>query len=151
MGLARRLRNFAALSGREQLATLEAGLMLVRARLLIALVPLARWRDEIALTPPDGRAPAPLTARQRDAAMLVTRAIDRAARHVPARFVCLPQALAARWMLARRQVPTELFFGTRHAAESDREFHAWLKAGKMMVTGACDERDYVVFGSQRRS
>jgi hypothetical protein len=117
---------------------------------LVTFVPHTRWRKQIEVVQGGETTAVKLAKPQRQRARMVMRSINRAGRNLPVEFVCLPQALSARWMLSRRGVPTELFLGTRRAAEADREFHAWLKAGDIMITGDCDEREYAVFGSQRR-
>lgn len=134
----------------EKLAFAEAAILLTYARILVNFVPLSRWRKQIAVSPDKGTIIEQLSEGQRETARMVMRTIRRVGRNVPVEFVCLPQALSARWMLSRRGVPTTLYLGTRRAAEEDREFHAWLKVGKLMITGHCDEDEYVVFGTQRR-
>ena len=151
MSLLRKFRTFAALPFRERLAFFEAAALLAYARLLVRFVPLARWRKEISVSRrPGGADEARMGGQRRDDAKLVRRTIKRVGRNVPVEFVCLPQALTARWMLTRRNVPTELFLGTRFSAEENREFHAWLKAGDFMVTGDCVESEYAILGSQKR-
>ncbi|WP_271438360.1 lasso peptide biosynthesis B2 protein [Pontixanthobacter luteolus] len=151
MSLLRKLHTFAALPFREKLAFFEAAVLLAYARLLVRFVPLSKWRKEIAVSRRSGDGGAPrMGGQRRDDAKLVRRTIKRVGRNVPVEFVCLPQALTARWMLSRRNVPTELLLGTRFSAEENREFHAWLKAGDFMVTGDCVESEYAILGSQKR-
>lgn len=128
----------------------EAGGLLTLARLMVNLVPLSFWRNQIAVSPDAEVRSQPLSPRQREIAIAVRHSIARVSRNLPIEFVCLPQALTARWMLARRNVPCKLFIGTKREAEAEREFHAWLKSGRTMITGDCEEDDYVVFGSQAR-
>lgn len=79
------------------------------------------------------RSPAPAPA---DAALAraVGDAVTVAARHVPWNAVCLPQAIAAKAMLARRGQASVVHFG---AARSGGELtaHAWLTAGDEIVVG----------------
>lgn len=150
MAIGRKLQTFRQLSGTERIAFAEAAILLTYARLMVRFVPLSHWRREVEVSAPAHIERPALSAEQRETARMVTRTIRRVGRNVPVQFVCLPQALSARWMLARRGVPTELFLGTRRAAEAEREFHAWLKAGRMMVTGHCEESDYAILGSQYR-
>ncbi len=61
-------------------------------------------------------------------------AVSRIA-HWPVRWaVCLPQALAAHWMLARRAIPSQIQFGvsSRSGALSS---HAWLVCAGRHVLG----------------
>ena len=150
MPILRKIQTFRSLPGREAWAFVEASLLLAYARVLVTFVPLKRWRHQVELAKPDAAITHELTKTQRQTARMIERTLRRTGRNLPLEFVCLPQALAARWMLSRRGTPTELFFGTRLATEEDREFHAWLKAGDIMITGHCDESEYAIFGSQKR-
>lgn len=74
---------------------------------------------------------------------LVCWAIDAAERHLPWHPVCLPRAIAAQWMLRRRQIPSTLYLGADPARDYDA--HAWVRAGRTVVTGGpLDDRYKVV-------
>lgn len=140
-----KLRSILAIPAREWLGLLEAGVLLALARLLILSVPARYWRLSLSEEGGESREHARLAASERDTVVAVSRSIARAVRFAPVAFVCLPQALTARWMLRRRGIEARLYFGTRHAAEEVREFHAWVKVGRTWVTGHCNEEDYVIF------
>jgi hypothetical protein len=59
--------------------------------------------------------------------------VDRVADRLPWRPVCLPRAMAARWMLRRRGIPCELRLGI--ASTAPLAAHAWLTAGGRVVQG----------------
>ncbi|WP_164931324.1 lasso peptide biosynthesis B2 protein [Erythrobacter sp. HKB08] len=140
-----KLKTMASMPRAEWAGYAEAMACLLWARLLVLLVPLKHWRKHIADGIEAKGTLEPLDESEREAVKLVARSISRAVRNTPVELICLPQALAARWMLARRGVATQLYLGTRMAAEEDREFHAWLKAGRTWVTGHCDEENFVTF------
>lgn len=48
--------------------------------------------------------------------------------------VCLPQALAAHWMLARRAIPSHIRFGVR-TAPGTLAAHAWLVCNGRQILG----------------
>lgn len=84
----------------------------------------------------------------------VARVVRRVARHVPFPVVCLPQAMAAQWMLRRRGIPSRLFFGARRrlrpesaphtdGSASGMDFHAWLTVGDDCVLGGAERDTYV--------
>jgi hypothetical protein len=50
-------------------------------------------------------------------------------------FVCLPQAMAAKWMLRRRRTPSTLYLGLRREEKTSLTAHAWLRAGDEIITG----------------
>jgi hypothetical protein len=58
-----------------------------------------------------------------------------AARNVPFRTVCLPQAMAARAMLERRGIASVMHFGAGFGKVKPIDAHAWLDAAGMPVTG----------------
>ncbi|EDL48645.1 hypothetical protein ED21_30609 [Erythrobacter sp. SD-21] len=72
----------------------------------------------------------------------VRLAMMRALNTVPASTNCLPQALAARWMLGRRGIEASLYIGTQRDESGLPRVHAWRKVGEEWVTGLCDEERY---------
>lgn len=140
-----KLRSILAKTPRDWLGWLEASALLALARLVIAVVPARHWRLDLS-DKGEPEAKVRLTPGERETVLAVSRSIARAVRHAPMKFICLPQALTARWMLRRRGITPQLFFGTRREAEDNREFHVWVKVGPIWVTGHCEVSEYVVFG-----
>ena len=68
-------------------------------------------------------------------ASAIAWAVTRSARHVPFSAVCLPQAMTARLMLARRGVDSVLHFGAAKGRDKPLNTHAWLNAAGVEVTG----------------
>ncbi len=107
----------------------EAALWLAMARLAVVLVPfryIASWLERRADAPPSRPG---LPAR-------VGRAVLVAAGHVPWNAVCLPQALAAKMMLARRGQGAVFHLGARLDEQGNIAAHAWLVCDGEVVTGA---------------
>jgi len=73
----------------------------------------------------------------------ISRAIARAARHVPFRAVCLQQAFAALLMLRRRGLAATVHLGLTREDAGNLKAHAWSYSGKMPVTGDAQARDFV--------
>jgi hypothetical protein len=64
----------------------------------------------------------------------ICHAVSRIA-HWPFRWaVCLPQALAAHWMLARRAIPSQIQFGVRSCSGA-LSSHAWLVCNGRHILG----------------
>ena len=129
---------------------LEAVLLLLLARLLIKYVPMRRWRHRLSTAQEPGGPP----PEGRRLGRKVARVVRRVARHVPFRAVCLPQAVAAQWMLRRRGISSCLFFGARRRLRpatappenrpaSGMDFHAWLTVGDACVLGGAERDTYV--------
>jgi Transglutaminase-like superfamily len=118
----------------------EAVAWLLLARLSLFLVSFPRLARHLGtvVTPTDPRARDAASANSADASRLAAEigwAVTRAARHVPFKAVCLPQAMAARLMLRRRGVDSVLHFGARIGCAKPIDAHAWLDAAGVKVTG----------------
>ena len=62
-------------------------------------------------------------------------AVTRTARYVPFKAVCLPQAMAAQFMLRRRKIASVMHFGAGKGVDKALDAHAWLDAAGVEVTG----------------
>jgi len=129
MWLRRKLKTFLCMRMGDRLLVCEAAVMLAISRLIIFTVPL-RFMAPWFLRAPETRAC--------DEALLlrVRQAVATAARNVPWNAVCLPQAMAAKAMLARRGCGSSLHFGVAKDTQGKLIAHAWLVAGGSVVVGA---------------
>jgi hypothetical protein len=112
---------------RQRLLVLEAVLCLGLARLVLLVVPFRRvapWLQRA----PDAACREPATVRA------VRQAVTVAAHNVPWSAMCLPQAMAAKAMLARRGQGSALHLGAGKA-DDGLMAHAWLVAGGEIVVG----------------
>ena len=112
----------------SQWLLLEAAVLLGGVQLLSALCfrRIAPWMTRP--QPVSSSTPPALLERR------VSNAIERAARIVPWRCVCLPQAMAGKLMLALRGYPSTVRLGVSRAT-GVLQAHAWLEAGGTIVTG----------------
>lgn len=138
---------------KKALLRLEIWLSLGWARFLIKFIAFRRWRG--ALGPIEGELPpeerpqiSPAQAKQAaDIARLLNRIADR-----PRLFkaVCLPRAMAGRWVLGRRGLPSRIIIGSRRGEPQEGLlFHAWLMVGDQTVTGANERAEFMAFGRDR--
>jgi hypothetical protein len=137
---ARRLRRLARIDGRQRGLLIEAAVWLLLARLALLAIPFPTLARRLGAFVPPTDARVTLAGRDastRDAQLAVEIgwATVRAARHVPFRAVCLPQAMAARIMLRRRGVASVLHFGAARGTDRPIDAHAWLDAAGVEVTG----------------
>lgn len=139
-----KLETFRDLSREEKIAAFEAAAFLLGARILVALVPLRIWRERFGTVSHAQRRPDPTL---RHISGIVRRAIGRAMRNAPLDFICLPQALAARWMLSRRGIDSNLSIGALRADTHGPRLHAWLTSGGHWVTGDCNPEDFSPFAT----
>jgi len=119
---------------------IEAATWLLLARLALVLIPFPKLARRLGtfVPPNDARA---VQAKSKGAQQSVRLAeevgwaVTRAARYVPFKAVCLPQAMAARIMLKRRGVASVLRFGAARGESKPFDAHAWLDAAGVEVTG----------------
>jgi hypothetical protein len=128
-----RIANFMCRSWSDRRLLIEALALLCWARLLIRIVPF-RWIAPC-LGRPMAESPVDVGDAQRQLALRVAWAVQAVARHVPLGFVCLPQAVAAKWMLRRRRLPSTLYLGLQRQKECAATAHAWLRVGDLILTG----------------
>lgn len=136
----RPLRRFAQVDRRRRALAAEAVVYLLAARLALAFVPFPRLARKLgSFVPP--QYPRAARAMERGLpehsrlAREIGWAVARAARYVPFRAVCLPQAMAARLMLGRRGVASVMRFGADRGENKPLDAHAWLDAAGVEVTG----------------
>lgn len=120
--------------------------LLLFAMLLIKLLPFRFWRGLLGPVAQNETAPSPLHGQEAARAMAIGRRVRRIARKSPVEFVCLPQALAARWMLRMRGLETDLFIGAKRN-DDDRatELHAWLMFADICLTGGAEREAHQAF------
>jgi hypothetical protein len=132
-----KLRRFAALPMAEKSRTVEAAFYLLIVRLAFGLLALPQALRLFGIARSEtgvGR----IAAAE---AELIGRAIDRAARHVPFRAVCLQQAFAALLMLRRRGLPATVQLGLLREG-NELKAHAWSLCGDVPVTGVALARGF---------
>jgi hypothetical protein len=124
---------------------IEAMLFLCIARFLIAAVPLRFWRrslGQIVATNPDSDEDSQ-TPAERVVVQAVSAAVEQGARHLPIHLACLPRAMAAQWMLARRGCASRLVVAVAVGKVTEAHpLHAWVEAGRKIVVGDDPGVDY---------
>ena len=128
---------------REQRLLLEAVVYLALATLRLRTVAFAR------LAPRLGRhmseSPASEDTAVLERARSVRWAVETAARNLPWKPVCFPQAVAATMMLRRRRIASTLYLGVD--PERGLDAHAWVRVGALIVAGGPLEYRFAVVSS----
>lgn len=132
---------------RLRLRTLEAMVWTIVARLLIRFVALARWKHllgesrTVALRPPPeaGVNSVPQKVARNGTESQVRQcvaAVRRAAFRLP-RTLCLPQAMALHWMLARRGIESIVTIGFLPVSQRGTrdDLHAWVDWQGVTILG----------------
>ena len=132
------LRRLCHLDGRRRLLLVEASALLLLSRLVLIVVPFRHLAPRLGtLAQPEETHDAPADQERpvAEIAVDIGWAVMCAARHLPFKAVCLPQAMAAQSMLRRRQVASVMHFGVAKGAERPFGAHAWLDAAGVEVVG----------------
>ena len=136
----RLLLRFRQVDNRRRVLLVEAVAYLLAARLALIFIPFPRLARRLGtfVPPTDARVSQVRTATAPDQSRRAEEigwAVTRAARYVPFKAVCLPQAMAARVMLKCRGVQSVIHFGAAKGTEKPLDAHAWLDAAGVEVTG----------------
>jgi hypothetical protein len=128
----------------ERLDLMEAFALLGVARFLILVMPF-RWLAT-SLGRRMNESSAQTSASDLNHARRIGRAVRTAANYTPWESVCLPQAVAAQWMLKRRHIAGTLYLGLAKDKEKPGELsaHAWLRCGAIIIVGAQEYRRFKV-------
>lgn len=144
--------RFAELPLERKLALLEASILILAAWSFTKLLPYAWWTRLLGPSSGDQQVVKPRAGTPDSE--VVSWAVRTAARQFPWDVVCLPQAIAGRWMLVRRNVDSLLCIGVRTARTASRqgaEMHAWLAIEDWMSEEGGVGMDYRIiacFGAQ---
>lgn len=134
MRMQHKFKTFLGMNSVDRSLVCEAILALALARVLVLTVPfrfLVPWLSR-----------RPKTSSCNEAVLAcVRKAVTTAARNVPWNAVCLPQAMAAKAMLARRGCGSSFHLGADFNAEGKLIAHAWLVVGGSVVVGAAGISD----------
>jgi len=127
----KRLRLFLRLPAADRRLLVEAMLGLARAGILLRVLRFTRLSRSLGQHMAE--APNEEAAAHMAEARRIQWAVDTAARNLPWKPVCLPQAVAATRLLRRRGISSTLYLGIDPAAGYDA--HAWVRVGPLIVTG----------------
>jgi hypothetical protein len=131
-------------NGSEKTLLIEAILFLGVARLMVRTVPfswiarlIGRYMDDSSRF---------VSKQEHQLARMIGQAVVSAAGYTPWESVCLPQAMAGQWMLKRRRIPGILYLGVSRdpSKTSGLSAHAWLRCGKLILTGAQGHEKFAV-------
>lgn len=126
----RLIRRWRALPPRERRLLPEAAACLLWARVILALFPLETALRIMKRETRPGAGCLALSSNPQQ----IKLAVERAARHVPFKAVCLQQAFAAFVMLRRHGLPATVHLGVRRQ-EGGLRAHAWSVSGNTSMTG----------------
>ena len=133
--------------GTARRMALEAVVLLALARAFVSYVPMRRWRRHLN-TEPSGEGHDGVAEAEAERALgrEVGRIVRKVASCMPFHAVCLPQAMAAQWMLRRRGISSRLIFGVRRARQAPGGASPWGREG---ADAGADRRGAAVEAGRR--
>jgi hypothetical protein len=131
-------------SGTERLLLLEAFVLLGIARFFVLAIPF-RWLA-VTLGQHMKESAEEVAPRELRIAGLIGQAVCSAAANTPWESVCLPQAVAGKWMLQRRRISGTLYLGLAKKENGPERLaaHAWLRCGDNILTGTAGHQQFTV-------
>jgi hypothetical protein len=128
----------------ERILLVEAFVLLGLARLGVLFLPF-RWLAKSIGRHMQEDQTTPLPSDLKLARM-IGGAVRAAANYTPWGSVCLPQAVAAKWMLKRRRIPGTVYLGVRKDKNKPEQLaaHAWIRCDQTILTGAQGHGYYTV-------
>jgi hypothetical protein len=128
----------------ERRLFVEAYCFLAISRMMILTVPFRRIAPWLGRT----MAESPHDASQQLVlAQKISWAVQTAGRHTPWESKCLAQAIAAKMMLRRRQIPGTLYLGLAKDEQGELSAHAWLRCGDLILTGGQNLEGYTTIAT----
>lgn len=128
----------------ERSLLLEAFILLGAARSCVLLFPMKWLVKTLGNHMKDDQTP--LAPKAVETARMVGRTVRSAAAWTPWESACLPQAVAAKWMLKRRRIPATVYLGVMKDETKPEKMaaHAWLRCGGLILTGAGGHQRFTV-------
>jgi len=77
----------------------------------------------------------------------IVKAIRRGCRYLPFECKCLVRAIASKAMLRLRDIKSTVYLGVAKNEEDKLIAHAWVRVGKMYVTGGNGENNYKIIST----
>lgn len=140
-----RLHKFYSLPGLHKKLFIEAAIYLSLASILIKLLPF-RYLSKL-LGAHMAMRIKPLDQIDIEMIQIIGLSVQKAAKSMPWRPLCLPQAIAAKLMLKNRVIASTLFMGVSKKNGGQLHAHAWLNVDKVTVTGECNKNNYKILAS----
>ena len=134
-----RIKRFYHLSWRERRLFVESLVLQIWIGLLIKIIPF-RWIPRVFSSPQSSVSSlqSSVFSRQSEIIEMIGAATSRAAGVSPWRNRCLVSSLAARCMLRRRKIHSQLSLGVAKEDGGNVIAHAWLTAGEAEIVAKGD-------------
>jgi hypothetical protein len=124
----------------DYLLFVEAWCLLHLAKLVILFIPfkkIASWMGRLQVESIHD-------LQYSDVSSKIEHAIRRASRYTLHQSKCYDQALTAKAMLGQNGIPATIYFGLAKENDNQLKAHAWVRAGKSIITGKAGMERFTV-------
>lgn len=116
--------------------------LLIVMRGVITVIPMRRITRYLG-TPMHETSTDAVSASQLREAHRISWTIEKLAPRTPTNSNCYPQALTARWLLHRLEIPSTVYYGAAFDPAGARlDAHVWVRCGPLIVSGASAGRRF---------
>ena len=129
----RLLKKFFRLSREDRSRFIAASCRLITARILTRFLSYQRWNGLLA-----SRLRRMKSSEEVPDVDHLAWMVSVAARHIPGKYECLPQAVATCWTLRNAGQDAEIRVGVRRSEEGEFEAHAWVVLEDRVVIGGLE-------------
>jgi len=133
----------------QRLVLLEAAWNLAVALVVIRLLPFRWIASSLGSSGEASIEQMEIKPERQQEARQIGWAITALARYLPWDAKCLAQAVAGKWMLQRRGLPSTLYLGVDRVYDGEKwlEAHAWLRCGTDIITGEPEHQRFKVLAA----
>jgi len=119
-----------------------ASLYLVTAKVLIHVVPFRYYKALLGKEMFKSRyGSSPL---EKEYLYIVSRVVSRCSSHMPWKRKCFPESIAAKLMLKRKKIKSDLYLGLKRSHQNTLFVHSWLKCGDISIVGTNFRKMHIV-------
>lgn len=129
----RGIKNFFSFSFKDKLLVLYTFFLCGVVRLAILTVPFTHIKRYLGKH--NVQSTEDVDQKNYKIAYRIRRIVTATAKYTPWQSKCLVQAIVAQHLLKKSHLATTLYFGVAKDEQGEMKAHAWLRYGKMMVTG----------------
>lgn len=131
--LSKRINTFLKMDTRDKLILIEAFILSGIVRAIIFFIPFNRIKKYIGTY--NSESPEETESSCYEMIKKVAWAVALVSNYTPWESKCLVQALTAQKMLKKRHIYSTLYLGVAREGENKLNAHAWLRSGRVLVTG----------------
>lgn len=145
--LAKKLKQFGALSQRDKGGLLLVFIILGLSRLIVLLLPMRFILPLLGNSNNKCMYCVCPTKHQIETARHVRRIVNIAVKNMFFKPTCLVQAIAARMLLGKQRIPYVFYLGVGLNSDKTLYAHAWVSTGPVFVTGGNGFTEYTVIAT----